>query len=51
MIKDGVCLDSSETSICIQGCFTHLEDEPMARGALAEVASNSRAYYYDMDPI
>lgn len=38
MIKDGVWLDSSETSICIQSCFTYLEDEPMARGALAEVA-------------
>lgn len=50
MIKDGVCLASSETSICIQSCFTCLEDEPIARGALAEEASNSSAYY-GMDPI
>lgn len=50
MIKDGVWLDSSETPICIQSCFTCLEDEPIARGALAEEASNSTAYY-GMDPI
>lgn len=50
MIKDGVWLDSSGASICIQSCFTHLEDEPRAIGALAEEASNSSAYY-GMDSI